>query len=537
MSNISTILQLVSRPRGPGVASAVRCLAAVTLVVAGLSFSACGNQSSSSSKGSDLLRTGLTADPSPLDPDTYYEAEGLAITTSTYEGLLRYESGSPKIIGALAKSWDVTDGSRTFTFKLLDGVKFSDGTPFDSAAAKASFQRRIDLKGGPSYMLADVQSMSTPDPSTFVVHLSKPSQVFLDYLASPYGPLMTSPTAVKQHTVGKDHASKWLGSHSAGTGPYQLSLVKRGSLYQLTTNPNYHGSKPHFKTVNFNVVPSVETQRLQVEGGQQDLVLQRLPQRDLVSLKQAGKVQVVTLKTLFKQALWINPKSPVFGPANVRAALRANLDNETITKELFGDFGTPSTDVYPAGMLPEGAAPDKPQHDPSLLAPALAPYKGRKVTVGYYTSLSQNRELASRLQTQLQSLGLKATLREYPPSILFNLPGEPNQRPDILATGFNPDSVAPDTFARIYWYKDAPVNLLGCTAPEGDRLLDEAAHATTPEAGMKANVAAAEAYRKSNCWLNTADANDIYVARKGLTGFAKELDWTLAVKLGELKEG
>ena len=34
------------------------------------------------------------------------------------------------------------------------------------------------------------------------------------------------------------------------TGPYQLSLVKRGSLYQLTANPHYHGSKPHFKTVN-----------------------------------------------------------------------------------------------------------------------------------------------------------------------------------------------------------------------------------------------------------------------------------------------
>ena len=267
MSNISTILQLARRPKEARAASAARLLAAVVLVLALLSFSACGGESSSSSKGSDLLRTGLTADPSPLDPDTYYEAEGLAITTSTYEGLLRYQSESPKIIGALAKSWDVTDGSRTFTFKLLDGAKFSDGTPFDSAAAKASFQRRIDLKGGPSYMLADVQSMSTPDPSTFVVRLRKPSQVFLDYLASPYGPLMTSPTAVKKHTVGKDHASKWLGSHSAGTGPYQLSLVKRGSLYQLTANPHYHGSKPHFKTVNFNVVPSVETQRLQVRAG------------------------------------------------------------------------------------------------------------------------------------------------------------------------------------------------------------------------------------------------------------------------------
>ena len=54
---------------------------------------------------------------------------------------------------------------------------------------------------------------------------------------------------------------------------------------------------------------------------------------------------------------------------------------------------------------------------------------------------------------------------------------------------------------------------------------------------MKANVAAAEAYRKSNCWLNIADANDVYVARKGITGFEKELAWTLAVRLGALKEG
>jgi peptide/nickel transport system substrate-binding protein len=533
MSNISTIHHLERRPRETSAASAGRLLAAVMVALAVLSFSACGDGASS---GSDLLRTALTADPSPLDPDTYYEAEGLAITTAVYEGLLRYEDSSPKIIGALAESWNVSDDARTFTFKLRDGVKFSDGTPFNSAAAKASFQRRIDLEGGPSYMLADVESMSTPDPLTFVVHLKRPSQVFLDYLSSPYGPLMTSPTAVKKHTVGDDHASKWLGSHSAGTGPYELSSVKRGSLYQLTANPNYHGEKPHFKTVNFNVVPSRETQRLQAEGGQQDLILQRLSQRDLAALKDGGKVQVKPIDTLFKQEVWINPASPVFGPANVRAALRAYLDNETLTKELYGDFGVPSKDVYPAGMLPPGAAPDEPEHDPSQLAPALAPFKGREVTIGFYNSLSQNGELASRLQTQIESLGLKANVREYPASILFNLPAEPKQRPDILVTGFNPDSVAPDTFARIYWYKDAPVNLLGCTAPEGDRLLDEAATAATKEASDKANIAAAEAYRKSNCWLNIADVNDIYVARKGITGLAKELDWTLAVRLGALKE-
>ena len=347
------------------------------VVLAALSFSACGNESSS--KGSsDLLRTALTADPSPLDPDTYYEAEGLAITTSVYEGLLRYENDSAKLIGSLAKSWDVSDGARTFTFKLLDGVKFSDGTPFDSAAAKASFQRRIDLKGGPSYMLADVQSMSTPDPSTFVVRLRKPSQVFLDYLASPYGPLITSPTAVEKHTVGNDHASKWFGSALRRDGAVRAQHRQAGLAVPTDGQPAYHGSKPHFKTVNFNVVPSMETQRLQVQGGQQDLVLQRLPYRDLVSLKKEGKVQVLAIKTLFKAGLWINPKSPVFGPADVRSALRAYLDNETLTKELYGDFGTVSTDVYPAGMLPEGAAPDKPEHDPGQTRPCPCSVQGPK---------------------------------------------------------------------------------------------------------------------------------------------------------------
>jgi peptide/nickel transport system substrate-binding protein len=528
MWNISTIRRAGRRPISTG-RHAIAVLAFATVALA---VSACG---SSTTSGSHVLRTALTADPAPLDPDSYYEAEGLAITTAVYEGLLTYANDSPKTIGALATSWNVSDGARTFTFKLRQGVKFSDGTPFDSAAAKASFQRRIDLKAGPSYMLADVASMDTPDPSTFVVHLNKPSQVFLDYLASPYGPLMTSPTAVQQHAVGNDHASKWLGSHSAGTGAYELSKVARGSLYQLTANTHYHGPKPYFTTVSFNVVPSLETQRLQVQGGQQDLILQRLPQRDLLSLQKDPKVQVKPFSVLYKAGVSINPTSPVFGGAKVRAALRASLDNVKLTKDLYADFGTPSTDVYPAGMMPPGAAPDNPKYDPSQLAPALAPYKGRKVTVGYYNASGQMKVLAARLQTQLESLGLAVTLREYPPSILFSLPNEPGQRPDILTTAFNPDALAPDTFARIYWSKGAPVNLLGCTAPKGDQLLDQAAAASTKEAALSANIAAAEAYRASNCWLNTSDAKDVIVARAGITGFEHELPWTLDIRLSALK--
>ncbi len=521
-----------------------RQLLAVAAIAPALSLAACGGSEPSSTSssggnegGSRTLRTALTADPAPLDPDTYYEAEGMAITTSAYEGLLTYANDSPKIIGALAESWTVSKDAKTYTFKLRSGVKFSDGTPLDSAAVKASFQRRIDLEGGPSYMLADVASMSTPDASTFVVTLKKPSQVFLDYMASPYGPQMTSPTAIKKNANGDDLAAKWLASNSAGTGPYVLSKVQRGSLYQLQANPYYWGEKPYFTTVDFKIVPNRETQLLQVQGGQQDLILQRLGQRDLVRLQKDPNVTVKVFPILFKAGVWVNPKSPVFGPSNVRAALRANIDNAAITKELYGDFGKVSDEVYPKGMLPEGAAPDVPQVDASKLGPALAPFKGRKVVVGFYNATDQAEVLANRLQTQLTELGLDATVREFPPSTLFSLPTKPEQRPDILTAAFNPDAVAPDTFARIYYYKDAPVNLLGCTVPEADRALDEAASATTAEAALKANVAAAAAYRDSNCWINTTDGTDVIVARKGITGWEHQLPWVVNTRLAALKAG
>jgi peptide/nickel transport system substrate-binding protein len=83
------------------------------------------------------------SDP-PLDPDVFYQPEGLLIMTSAYQGLLRYVPESTKL-------------------------------PFDSAAAKTSFQRRIDKAAGPSYILADVNDVQTPDPQTFVVTLTTPS--------------------------------------------------------------------------------------------------------------------------------------------------------------------------------------------------------------------------------------------------------------------------------------------------------------------------------------------------------------------------
>src|SRR5690242_10832780 len=96
------------------------------------------------------LTVGLLGDiGQPPDPDIYYANNGLAIVLNAYEGLVQYKNNvdTVQIAPRLATSWKVSPDKRVYTFNLRKGVKFHDGTKFTSAAVKASFARRIAVKG------------------------------------------------------------------------------------------------------------------------------------------------------------------------------------------------------------------------------------------------------------------------------------------------------------------------------------------------------------------------------------------------------
>lgn len=512
-----------------GIALMLPVFLAVAIMAGG-----CGSSGRQSAASTNELRLALAETPAPLDPDTYYEAAGTIITGAVYERLLQYEPNSPKLAPMLATSWDVSADGKTYTFHLRKGVRFSDGTSFDSAAAKASLERRTALEGGPSYMLANVASYATPDTNTLVVHMKEPQAPFLDYLASPFGPAMTSPTTLEKEEKNGDHGAAWLGSHSAGTGPYVLSEAKQGVRYTLTPNKYYWGPKPAIETISFTIVPDPETQRLQLEGGSLDAVLGGLTTKDDEALESSGTVDVYHFPALLKAAVWVNPGSKVFGSPQVRQAFREGLDNKQLTEQVYGKRAKPSTQAYPPGMLPKGAAADEPTYDPANLEKALAPYNGEKVVIGWWGD-SAMRDLANLLQVQLHEQGLEASVHAYSAAETFTMAEKPSLRPDLFAISLNPDAVAPDTWARIYWYKEAPVNMLGCTVPGADKLLDEAARQTSAKRSEEIGAKAAEAYLASNCWMNIADVYDTIAVRKGITHLVHQLPWLGEIDLAALR--
>jgi peptide/nickel transport system substrate-binding protein len=185
-----------------------------------------------------------------------------------YESLVDLNDDISGLRPVLATSWTVSKDGLVYTFRLREGVKFSDGTPFDAAAVKLSVERAQALKKAAFVYAKPIVRVDTPSPSTVVFALEQPNNTFLPGLRFL---LVVSPKALKEHDKG-DRAEGWLREHTAGTGAYVLERWEPNIIHVGKKNPHYWRGWPanKFTTINLRHVYEPETQRLMIEKGELD---------------------------------------------------------------------------------------------------------------------------------------------------------------------------------------------------------------------------------------------------------------------------
>lgn len=500
-----------------------RLLVVAVMIALPLSLSACGSAAKKSAGGdSSTLRLAFQADMSVPDPDVFYDVEGNAVTLSAYEGLLKYAPDSTKIVGQLATSYTVSPDRRTYTFHLAPNVRFHDGTAMTSASVKASIERRKAVAGGSSYMVADIDRITTPVRDVVVLHLDHPVGAFLDYLASIWGPKVIGPAALVDH-AGSDHAQKFLATHDDGTGPYQLTSFERGRRYTLTAFPGYWGAKPAFKKVLINIVPDVSTQQLQLKGGDLDVVLHSYPPSDLASAKADGNLQVIEKPAFNRTILYLNTHRPLTSDPAVRSAIAGAIDVKQITSSVYGATATPATGPYPEGML---------AGQPAITPPAGAAAKGKggKLQLAYGPDAAGLlRSVGELIQADLKKIGYDVVLKGVQLPDTFNYAKDPAHAPDLLLLTPVPDAAHPDTWAGPFWSTKGGLNLFGTSNPEIDAELARAAVAPAAKAQALYRTMG-EQIDAAHSMLFISDVKDTFVARSDVTGFVHSpaYEWLLS---------
>ena len=138
---------------------------------------------------------------------------------------------------ALATSWSTSDDKLTWTFKLRQGVRFHDGTPFNAAAVKATFDRiRDPATASPRRSaLAAITDIKVVDDHTIALVTKEPFAPLLAQI-SAYNLAIMSPAQLQK-------AGARYREQPAGTGPFKLKSWQPGERITLARNDDYWGEK------------------------------------------------------------------------------------------------------------------------------------------------------------------------------------------------------------------------------------------------------------------------------------------------------
>lgn len=180
----------------------------------------------------------LTRDPITLDPQGPIDPSAPVLLSYLYDTLV-YQDDTGLIQPSLAESWSTEDEGKTITFKLVEGVTFSNGAPLNADAVIFTFQRLQEI-GQRSFIYGEIMNIASFEKvSDMVVRftLRQPSATLFSALSYPYAAIL-EPGAVE--STGEDY-----GKNPVGSGPLMLAEWLPESSLTMTRNPNYTGHRPY----------------------------------------------------------------------------------------------------------------------------------------------------------------------------------------------------------------------------------------------------------------------------------------------------
>jgi peptide/nickel transport system substrate-binding protein len=370
------------------------------------------------------------ADAVTLDPQLSFDGQSPLLWRAVYENLLKYEGDTLELVPHLAESFEVSPDGLTYTFKIREGVTFSDGEPLNAAAVKLSIDRQIAVEQGIAYALANVVSVETPDDMTVILTLSAPSDGALSAFAGLYAPYIISPKAITENEQDGDLGQAWLRDNMVGTGPYLLESYNQSQQAVFSRNPNYWGGwdGDHVDQIIISYVKEPATERLVLEQGEIDIAL-FLPDDAVEEVDGTEGIVVTDVPSFNLYYLVLPTREGPTADKKVRQALSYGFDYDTWVNDIMRGKAQQAQGPVPSNFV--GFNPDTPKYsyDPdkarALLAEAGYPDGGFTIPYTYETGYFWKRPLGELFQANMADLGITVDIQELSPTAWADLLSNP----------------------------------------------------------------------------------------------------------------
>ena len=273
----------------------------------------------------------LESNPETLDQLRGTDASSERLRQLMFNSLVRKDKNFD-YEGDLASAIEPSADGLVYTFKLRDGVKFHNGKAFTSADAKytldtllASDSRKANdfFEGSGAERKPLVKAIETPDPSTLVVRLAKPSNKFLSSLV-PVGMMPQGYTTDQQK------------QKPVGTGAFKFERYDESQqVVDLAANEDYWGGAPAIKQLRVRTILDANTLQAELKSGGIDIAVTANLQPDAYqSLGQDPNLKVAQFPGVNVVYLNFNTTDEVLKDPRVRQAIAYAIDRPAIVKEL-----------------------------------------------------------------------------------------------------------------------------------------------------------------------------------------------------------
>lgn len=285
-----------------------------------------------------------------LDPLTLKDTDSWLLRLLIYEPLI-YTTPDFKLTPGLAVSWEVQDGGKKYVFRLREGVRFHDGTPFTADAVKQAFERSLQEMRENQQGSFPVEKIEVLDERTVAFFLSRPWAPFLRVISS-YKCVIPSPAAYAQDgTFVKP----------IGTGPFKVEKATPEEVI-LVKNEAYWNGAPKLQQVVVKAIPDHSARVAALEAGEIDVIgadMAGIPFETISHLEKSGKFKVIKKAGPKIELLGINSRRPALEDVRVRQAICCAVDRQALVESILYGYGVPAKG-------PIGYSAEIPWCDPSI---------------------------------------------------------------------------------------------------------------------------------------------------------------------------